>query len=91
MLAEDTDEDPTAVEDLRALEDPVELGRTAFVVDVRLKLENKLSELDEPNAELKERIILIELDEELEVGMTELEVAELLVELNLEEVEVSFG
>ena len=88
MLAEDTDGVPAAAKGPRALEEPVELGRAALVMEVRLELENRLSELDEPNTELKELIMLIELDVGLDVGMTELDVTRLLVELDLEEVEL---
>ena len=84
MLAEDTDGVPAAAKGPRALEEPVELGRAALVMEVRLELENRLSELDEPNTELKELIMLIELDVELNVGMIELDVTRLLVELDLE-------
>jgi hypothetical protein len=79
---------PAAAKGPRALEEPVELGRAALVMEVRLELENRLSELDEPNTELKELIMLIELDVGLDVGMTELDVTRLLVELDLEEVEL---
>jgi hypothetical protein len=84
VLTEDTNELPAAVEEPRALEEPVKLGRASLVVEVRLELENRLSELDEPNAELKGLIMLIELDVELDVGMTALDVAELLIELDSE-------
>ena len=84
VLAEDTGGVPAAVEDFRALEDPAELGKAALVMEVRLELENRLGELDEPNAELEEPIMLIELNIELEIGMTELELDELKTELNIE-------
>jgi hypothetical protein len=88
VLTEDTDGVRAAVEYPRALEEPVELGRVALVVEVRLELENRLSELDEPNTELKELTMLIKLDVEPDVGMTELDMTRLLVELDLEEVEL---
>jgi hypothetical protein len=84
VLTMDTNGVPAAVKDPKALDDPVELGKAAFMVEVRLELENRLSELDGPNAELEKRIMLIKVGIELEVGMAELDVTRLLVELDRE-------